>query len=104
MYLSFILLAEPLTAEGGEETGVPGENPWRRASNWRMSTTILTGQIATMPPIVTEDRGDWERTSLLVSDGELFQRSDSLGFPRGKRNNGNAGSCYLHLTVIKGHA
>ena len=24
---SFILLAEPLTAEGGEETGVPGENP-----------------------------------------------------------------------------
>ena len=31
-YLSFILLAEPLTNEGGEETGVPGENPWRRAS------------------------------------------------------------------------
>ena len=29
--LSFILLAEPLTDEGGEETGVPGENPWRRA-------------------------------------------------------------------------
>ena len=27
-YLSFILLAEPLTDEGGEETGVPGENPW----------------------------------------------------------------------------
>ena len=26
------LLAEPLTDEGGEETGVPGENPWRRAS------------------------------------------------------------------------
>ena len=24
----FILLAEPLTNEGGEETGVPGENPW----------------------------------------------------------------------------
>ena len=23
-----ILLAEPLTDEGGEETGVPGENPW----------------------------------------------------------------------------
>ena len=22
---------EPLTDEGGEETGVPGENPWRRA-------------------------------------------------------------------------
>ena len=32
IYLSFILLAEPLTDEGGEETGVPGENPWRRAS------------------------------------------------------------------------
>ena len=29
---SFILLAEPLTDEGGEETGEPGENPWRRAS------------------------------------------------------------------------
>ena len=28
----FILLAEPLTDEGGEETGVPRENPWRRAS------------------------------------------------------------------------
>ena len=32
MYLNFISLAEPLTDEGGEETGVPGENPWRRAS------------------------------------------------------------------------
>ena len=32
IYLSFILLAEPLTDEGGEETGEPGENPWRRAS------------------------------------------------------------------------
>ena len=32
MYLSFILLAEPLTNEGGEETGVPGENPWWPAS------------------------------------------------------------------------
>ena len=32
IYLSFILLAEPLTNEGGEETGVPGENPWQRAS------------------------------------------------------------------------
>ena len=28
----FVLPAEPLTDEGGEETGVPGENPWRRAS------------------------------------------------------------------------
>ena len=28
IYLSFILLAEPLTDEGGEETGVPIENPW----------------------------------------------------------------------------
>ena len=27
IYLSFILLAQPLTDEGGEETGVPGENP-----------------------------------------------------------------------------
>ena len=32
IYFSFILLAEPLTNEGGVETGVPGENPWRRAS------------------------------------------------------------------------
>ena len=29
---SFILLAEPLTDEGGEETGVPRGSPWRRAS------------------------------------------------------------------------
>ena len=29
IYLSIILLAEPLTNEGGEETEVPGENPWR---------------------------------------------------------------------------
>ena len=27
IYFSFILLAETLTDEGGEETGVPGENP-----------------------------------------------------------------------------
>ena len=40
IYLNFILLAEPLNrrrgggggGEGGEETGVPGENPWWRAS------------------------------------------------------------------------
>ena len=32
IYCSFILLTEPLTSEGGEETGVPGENPWRWAS------------------------------------------------------------------------
>ena len=32
IYLSFILLAESLTDEGGEETGVLGENPRRRAS------------------------------------------------------------------------
>ena len=25
-------LAEPLTDEGGEETGVPNDNPWRLAS------------------------------------------------------------------------
>ena len=30
--MSFISLAEPVTDEGGEETGVPGENHWRRAS------------------------------------------------------------------------
>ena len=27
MYCNFVLLAESLTDEGGEETGVPGENP-----------------------------------------------------------------------------
>ena len=34
IYFCFILLAEPLTDnhEGGEKTGVPGENPWRQAS------------------------------------------------------------------------
>ena len=32
IYLSFILLAKPLTDEGGEESGVHEENPWRRAS------------------------------------------------------------------------
>ena len=32
IHLSFILLVEPLTNEGGEETGAPGENPWWRAS------------------------------------------------------------------------
>ena len=32
LFLRFIVLAEPLTDEGGEETGVPGENPWWRAS------------------------------------------------------------------------
>ena len=32
IYFSFTLLAEPVTDEGGEETGVPGENPWGQAS------------------------------------------------------------------------
>ena len=32
IYFNFILLAEALTDKGGEETGVPGEDPWRRAS------------------------------------------------------------------------
>ena len=32
IYFSFIVLAEPLTDEGEVETGVPGENPWRQAS------------------------------------------------------------------------
>ena len=31
IYLSFILLAEPLIMKEGEETGVPGENLWRWA-------------------------------------------------------------------------
>ena len=30
--LAFIWLPEPLTDEGGEETGVPGENPLQRTS------------------------------------------------------------------------
>ena len=30
--LALFYWLEPLTNEGGEETGVPGENPWRRAS------------------------------------------------------------------------
>ena len=30
--LSFISLADPLTVEEGEKTGVPGEKPWRRVS------------------------------------------------------------------------
>ena len=32
LFFSCISLAEPLTNEGGEETGVPGENPQQRAS------------------------------------------------------------------------
>ena len=32
IYLSFILLAELSADEGGEETRVNGENPWRQAS------------------------------------------------------------------------
>ena len=32
IHFDFVLLAEPLTDEGGEEIGVPGENPRRRAS------------------------------------------------------------------------
>ena len=32
MCLNFILLAELLIDEGGEETGVPEVKPWRRAS------------------------------------------------------------------------
>ena len=31
-------MGEPLTDEGGEETGVPGENPWRRASENEVPT------------------------------------------------------------------
>ena len=30
--LALFFLAEPLVAEGGEETRVPGENPWQQAS------------------------------------------------------------------------
>ena len=29
IYFSFILSTEPSTSEGGEETGVPGDNPWK---------------------------------------------------------------------------
>ena len=32
IYISFILLAEQLSNEGGEETVVPRENPWQQAS------------------------------------------------------------------------
>ena len=32
IYLSFILTAALLADEGGEKTGVPGENPWRQPS------------------------------------------------------------------------
>ena len=32
IYFSFILLAEIITYEGGEETGEPGGNPWQEAS------------------------------------------------------------------------
>ena len=32
VYFSFILLAESLTSEEGEETEVPRENPWWQAS------------------------------------------------------------------------
>ena len=30
--MSFVVLGEPLTDEGGKETGVSGENPWQQAS------------------------------------------------------------------------
>ena len=38
---SIISLAEPLTDEGWEETGVPGENPWRRASLPKNSSCLV---------------------------------------------------------------
>ena len=37
----YILLDEPLTDEGGEETGERGENPWRRASEDVDQTSYL---------------------------------------------------------------
>ena len=46
IYLSFILLAQPLTGEGREETAVPGENPWRRASE--RSINSMSRSFATM--------------------------------------------------------
>ena len=41
IYFSIIILAEPLTDEGGVETGVPGENPWGQASELRMCSIVL---------------------------------------------------------------
>ena len=32
IYFNSILLADPLTEEGGEETGVPRKKPWQRVS------------------------------------------------------------------------
>ena len=32
LFESLLLLAALLSDEGGEDIGVPGENPWRRAS------------------------------------------------------------------------
>ena len=42
IYLSSILLAEPLTDEGGEETRVPGENPWWRANTCMACDLFMT--------------------------------------------------------------
>ena len=44
-YFGFILLAEPSTDEGGEETGVPGENPWRRASETVLHVTHVAERV-----------------------------------------------------------
>ena len=44
LHLFELLLSEPLTDEGGEETGVPGENLWRLASQRQKFQSKLTTQ------------------------------------------------------------
>ena len=48
IYLSFILLAEPLTDKGREETGVPRENPWWRASDLLVMVEFVTVMLRRM--------------------------------------------------------
>ena len=48
LFQIFILLAESLTDEGGEETGVHGENPWRRALEADALTTRPTKLLTTV--------------------------------------------------------
>ena len=46
----FILLAEPLTDEGGEETRVPEENPWQGASD--IATMIHYIKVGSLIPLL----------------------------------------------------
>ena len=57
IYFSFILLAEPLTDDGGVETGVPGENPWRRTPE---NATYYS-------PKIQAPNETWTRTLALVA-------------------------------------